>query len=158
MLTPNSDIYDPEGAVKQFEDALLSKHKEAFLYYAIIDIFKTKDLEDIMNIVELAHKFSKDDVGIMTLKLGDTIMRSTDIEDHQEIAFELYLLSERSHQTEAMRKVGYMLEHGMGVEQDYESALNFYKEAADLGDLQAKELMEDLKRNIDSGYVIIDDD
>lgn len=46
----------------------------------------------------------------------------------------------------AMSDIGYMYVLGMGVEQDYAAAMEWYKKAADLGDAEAKETAEYLRQ------------
>jgi len=156
MLTPGSDVHDRKEALNQLRAAEDGGNKDALLYNIIIDVFDTEDIEDLMSISELAHKFSKDDMGIMTLKLGDTMMRSDDLENHQMMAYKLYRYSSEYDKTEALRKAGYMLEYGMGVERSWKDALALYQKAADLGDPQANMMLKDLKSKMDSDYMIIE--
>ena len=48
--------------------------------------------------------------------------------------------------TEAMRGLAYMYETGKGVEKDSAKALQYYKQAADWGDEDAKAIVKELEK------------
>ena len=156
MLTPSSGIFDKSKGACYLDMAMSKEHQEACLYGIIMEIFDLQNPAEISYIIEFAHKFSTDALGIMTLRLGDTMMASTDVPDYTKMAFRLYSESVRCGNTEAMRKVGYMYEHAIGVENSFGKAADHYRMAADKGDPVASEMLEDLQSGLDSEFTIID--
>ena len=119
-------------------------------------VFRTTDIEQLKDIAFVAHTFSEDDLGAMTYGLGHAMERSEQVPNRYAFAFKLYCHSADWGSIEGMKKAGHMLEYGNGTKTSWDEAMYYYQMAADLGDAEAKKLIEKLKDDMEHGYMIID--
>jgi len=77
-------------------------------------------------------------------KLGMLYGRGRGVTRDYNESMKWFLKAANQDNTVAMGNIGYMYENGLGVEQDYAEAIKWYRKAADMGDIDAKEKLQEL--------------
>lgn len=87
-------------------------------------------MTDALDCIE--ELYQRDSEGIFDpLILGDSFFcGSYVVEQDLPTAFRFYSVAESKGSAEACRKMGYMYEHGLGVEQSFEMAAGYYYKVA----------------------------
>ena len=145
LLDKNRQDYNFKKACYYLDMAKHKGHEEAPLLMEIINSFHLIDLESLIAVLMMMKKVSDPNPSIMALKMGIEMELSEGNESHYRVAFMLYSVASDCGNTEAMIRIGNMLEYGIGVKQSLKKAYAYYKRAYKLGDLQASSKLESIK-------------